>query len=93
MLSQFRNFVSIILIDTYIPEGVIEYVNSLKLFTLSFDFLNIKSIPGIKTVFDWLDFDQPDAKLRLLEVESGSAFVNTSNLYSVIFIILFVHAV
>ena len=70
-----------------------DYIRGLKMFTLSFDFLQTQSGPGTKTVFDWLDFDQPDANLRLLKVKSGSAFVNTSNLYSVIFIILCVHIV
>jgi len=88
LLSQIRNYNMIILIDTYIPIGVIEYILGLKVFSLSFDFLNIENTPMNKDIISWMDYYQPNAKLAKLELESGSSMVNSYNLYFVILAII-----
>jgi len=93
MLCQFRNFTLLALLYTYLPDGIMEYILGLKVFNLSFGFLEAEKNFATRDFIEWISFDQDDSRLVRLEMMNGSSFVNSFNVYFVILLIVLINIV
>lgn len=81
IIHQLQYILLLLMVDDFIPEELQIYIEAQSSSMMNFNFLPFDSIPGVNIPVDWMDFQQPNAKLELLEIESRSTF---NNLLSVI---------
>jgi cysteine-rich repeat protein len=84
-------FMLILLFQIYIPNKIVEALNSTKYFSLAFEIPFVDKIPFISSTLDYLDFLPPKGHYDIMGVKSGSALVNIFCLSSILWFIWFLH--
>jgi len=81
IVHQLQFILLLLMVDDYTPEEIDEYIEAQSTAMFSFDFIPFVTLPGFNIPVDWMDFQQPNAKLELLEVESRSTFTNLFSVF------------
>ena len=93
VFNQMRMLILMLLTDAYFPSQVNSYLIGQKLFSFSFSFLSIQSIPGLKEIANLFDSPQSNTVLQDIGLTSQSTFVNNINLLLVLTLVTLTHAV
>ncbi|CAI2376235.1 unnamed protein product [Moneuplotes crassus] len=91
MVNQFQVLMLMPLTRSYFPSDIILFLTGMKFTLLSLSFIPFPEIPGIKTFVNQFDFDQMDDYIYEMEIKSGSTFVNSLTLLSLVGLIAIFH--
>ncbi|CAI2376836.1 unnamed protein product [Moneuplotes crassus] len=83
MINQFQILMLMPLTGSFFPSDVIMLLTGMDFTLISFSFIPIPRIPGIREFLDLYDFEQRDEYIYEMDIKSGSTFVNTFNLLAV----------
>jgi cysteine-rich repeat protein len=91
------NFVNVVqlqlllpIIGAYLPYEVIKFLVGLKYFMFSFSFFSVKAV---EDQINWLDYQQFDPYLSLLDLESSSAMINLISICKVVAVTAAIHLI
>ena len=93
MINQIQLVIIFPLIGPYLPQKIYDYLKSMSTSLFNLNFLptsNTESIISFKDVFD---FKQQNSYLYLLELKSGSAFVNILDLTTTVGFVIWIHII
>ena len=93
LFNQLQLLLLFILINSYIPTSVKEYIESFSVFLFNFSFIPSHDIPGLGHFAEWLDTEAANEDLQRLGVDSKSAFSNTVPLLFMIIIAAIFHII
>lgn len=93
LFNQLQLLLLFILINTYIPTSVKEYIESFNIFIFNFAFIPSHDIPGLGHFGEWLTTEDASEDLQRLGVESISSFSNTVPLLLMIIIAIVFHVI
>ena len=89
------NFLQIVIlllmIDSFIPDKIQDYLNSLELILFTFNFIPTKDLPLLDKLDDWMGSPQPREALADLGLESRSTLLNILSLITTLFWIIIIH--
>ena len=88
MMNQIQLVILLPLIGAYLPQKIYDYLKSMNASLFNLNFLptnNSESTISFKSLFD---FKQPNSFLFLLQLNSGSAFVNIIDLTTTVLIVV-----
>jgi cysteine-rich repeat protein len=88
-INQIQLLLLLLLVKAYLPDEVVLYLRSISSSLISFDF-NLERVFGFSIIYDYFDVEQPDKRLELLHLESGSTIIN---ILETIIIILSISAI
>ena len=91
MINQIQLVIILPLIGAYIPEKIYDYLKSMSASLFNLNFLptsNSESTISFKSLFN---FKQPNSYLFLLQLNSGSAFVNILDLTTTVGFVIGIH--
>ena len=91
IIHQLQYILLLLMVDDFIPEELQIYIEAQSSSMMNFNFLPFDSIPGVNIPVDWMDFQQPNAKLELLEIESRSTFNNLLSVISLLAAAIWFH--
>lgn len=80
IFNQLQLMIFLTFFDSYIHEDVLAYIEAFEFVLFNFNFLKIKTIPGVKVPSDWMDAEQPFKPLSALELDSRSTVTNCYSL-------------
>ena len=93
MINQIQLVIIFPLIGPYLPQKIYDYLKSLSTSLFNLNFLptsNTESTISFKALFD---FKQQNSYLYLLELKSGSAFVNILDLTTTVGFVIWIHII
>ena len=79
------------MIDSFIPTSIRDYIESQSFALANFNFLPTANIPVVNIPVDWLDSKQPIEILQSLGLDSKSTFVNNFSFISILGVVLLIH--
>jgi hypothetical protein len=91
MMNQLQLIIVLPLLGSYIPEKIMDFINAMNDSLFSFSFLPFDNTTLVDYIEEKYSFDQPNHYLYLLQLKSGSAIVNMTNLLIVFGMIAGVH--
>jgi len=81
IVHQLQFILLLLMVDDYTPDEIDAYIEAQSTAMFSFDFIPFVAMPGFSIPVEWMDFQQPNAKLELLEVGSRSTFTNLFSVF------------
>ena len=91
VLHQIQMILLLLMIDSFIPETLKNYLSSNGFLMLNFNFIPVIDLPFIDIPVDWMDEEQVNDSLEALGIESGSSFVNNFSFFTMIVFWISVH--
>jgi hypothetical protein len=76
IINVIQIFMLIVLLDLYLPQKVLNILNSMNYFTLSFEIPFVNEFSYLNEFYDYLDFLPPKADYQIIGIESGSSLIN-----------------
>ena len=84
MINQIQLVIILPLIGAYIPEKIYDYLKSMNASLFNLNFLPTSNSAGTISFKGLFTFKQPNSYLYLLQLNSGSAFVNILDLTTIV---------
>jgi hypothetical protein len=91
MMNTMQLFMLIVLLDIYLPIKILDILNAVSYFTLSFEIPFIPDIPYLSDVYDYLNFLPPKANYHIIGVDSGSTLINVYCLFCILIGVIALH--
>ena len=93
MINQIQLVIIFPLIGPYIPEKIYDYLKSMSTSLFNLNFLPTSNTESTISFKDLFDFKQQNSYLYLLELKSGSAFVNILDLTTTVGFVIWIHII
>jgi hypothetical protein len=74
-INQIQLLLLLLLLRAYLPDMIVLYLRSISSSLLSFDF-DLENVYGFSLIYDYFEVEQPDERMALLHLESGSSIIN-----------------
>ena len=91
MMNQIQLLILIPLIGPYIPSKIFDFIKAMSASLMNFNFMPTSNSSNMIDFKGQFTFSQPNSFLYLLDLKSGSAFVNILNLTSTVGMVIWVH--
>ena len=91
MINQIQLVIILPLIGAYIPEKIYDYLKSMNASLFNLNFLPTSNSAGTISFKGLFTFKQPNSYLYLLQLNSGSAFVNILDLTTIVGFVIAIH--
>ena len=93
ILQQLQMVIVLVMIDTYTPSDIDDYLEGVSFAIFNFNFIPLKKIPGLDIPVDWMDSAQPIDKLEVIGLESRSTFVNNVSFLGSLLLLFSIHLI
>ncbi|CAI2380784.1 unnamed protein product [Moneuplotes crassus] len=91
MMNSLQLTILLPLVPEYFSIKVLNFLNGMGFAMLSFDFIQLKDIPFIKTITNWVKYPQTNEYLKDIGMSSGSSLVNYFSLITFIILLIICH--
>ena len=91
MINQIQLFFFLLLVGTYIPKDVEAVIIGFKFWMNQFSFYKSNDIHAGEFSIDYFSFDQTDANLSSIGINSGSIIINIYPIASTILMVIILH--
>jgi len=93
MADMLQLYLLLLLLDTYMPKAVFQFITSNDLFNFSFDFGYdfLMKIPYVRKAVDYFNIDQDNSKLEYMDLDSGSSVINILTSTVIVLLIAIFH--
>jgi hypothetical protein len=91
MMNTMQLFMLIVLLYVYLAIKILDILNSVNYFTLSFEIPFIPDIPYLSDVYDYLDFLPIKENYHIIGVDSGSTLINVYCLFCILIGVIALH--
>ena len=91
MMNQIQLLILIPLIGPYIPSKIFDFIKAMSASLMNFNFMPTSNSSNMIDFKGQFTFSQPNSFLYLLDLKSGSAFVNILNLTSTVGMVICFH--
>ena len=93
MINQIQLVIIFPLIGPYLPQKIYDYLKSMSTSLFNLNFLPTSNTESTISFKDLFDFKQQNSYLYLLELKSGSAFVNILDLTTTVGFVIWIHII
>jgi len=76
ILHLLQMIIIVLMIDPFIPDSITSFIENQGFSLLNFNFIPPSEIPIINVLVNWVDYQQTNAILNSMGIESGSSFIN-----------------
>ena len=91
ILHQLQMVILMLMIDSFIPQGLREYIESQDYVMLNFNFIPVADFPLVDIPLDWMHSEQTSQSFQALGLESKSTLVNNISLFTTLIFFALVH--
>ena len=91
VLHQIQMVILMLMIDSFIPQGLREYIESQDFVMVNFNFIPVIDLPLIDIPLDWMHSEQTSQAFQALGLESQSTLVNNISLFTTLAFFSLVH--